>query len=210
MTLHNHLVLFARAPRLGTGKRRLARDAGDITAWRFHWLNTRRMLHRLSGDPRWTLWLAVTPDSAAPGAESGEGTTARSLGLWDAPVRVIPQGGGNLGARLDRAMHRLPRGPVAVIGADVPDIERRHIAEAFRRLGDHDSVIGPADDGGYWLIGLRRRPVLRTPFAKVRWGGPQARADTLANLRAQSASVAFLETLSDVDTIEDLRSHHWR
>ncbi len=207
--LRNNLVLFARAPRLGTGKRRLARDTGDLTAWRFHWLTTRRLLRRLSGDPRWTVWLAVTPDSAARGASSGRGGSA-GLGLWDAPVRVIPQGRGDLGQRMGRVMHSLPRGPVVIIGADVPDIQPRHAAEAFHRLRGHDAVIGPADDGGYWLVGLRRRPVVRTPFSGVRWGGPDARSDTLANLRTQGASVAFLETLSDVDTADDLRSHHWR
>jgi rSAM/selenodomain-associated transferase 1 len=200
MTLENHLVLFAREPRLGRGKRRLARDVGDVTAWRFHWLTTGRLLQRLAGDPRWTTYLAVTPDRA----------TMRGRGLWRTPARLVPQGTGDLGARMGRMMHVMPPGPVVIVGADIPDVRPRHVAQAFRLLGRHDAVLGPADDGGYWLVGLRRRPSVRPPFAGVRWGGPQARADTLANLERLGMSVGFLETLSDVDTGADLRPHHWR
>jgi glycosyltransferase A (GT-A) superfamily protein (DUF2064 family) len=62
-------------------------------------------------------------------------------------------------------------------------------------------VFGPADDGGYWLIGLSRRPRLLRPFAGVRWSTPHALADTLANLRGRP--VALLPALSDVDTPAD-------
>lgn len=200
MTLQHHVVLFARAPRLGRGKRRLAREVGDVRAWRFHRLNTGRVLRRLAGDRRWTTWLAVTPDRAA----------LDRRGLWDLPVRVIPQGAGDLGRRMARPMHRLPPGPVVIVGADIPDIQPRHLAQAFRLLGRHDAVIGPADDGGYWLIGLRRRPCVRPPFAGVRWGSAHALDDTLANLARQGDSVGFLEVLGDVDTAADLRPHHFR
>jgi glycosyltransferase A (GT-A) superfamily protein (DUF2064 family) len=67
-------------------------------------------------------------------------------------------------------------------------------------------VIGPATDGGYWLIGARRRPCLRLPFAGVRWGGPHARADTLAALGG--LRVAELGELSDIDSGADLA--RWR
>ena len=205
MSLRPQLVIFARAPALGQGKRRLAREAGDLTALRFHRLNVARLLRRLAGDPRWRTWLAVTPDRAVQ----------RPAALWPGPATVIPQGGGDLGTRLARAMAQRPPGPVVpgpvvVIGSDVPDIRARHIAAAFRALGRHDAVLGPADDGGYWLVGLRRRPRFRPPFTGVRWGGPQALADTLANLRRQGQSVALLETLPDVDTAADLRPDLWR
>jgi len=187
-----HVVVFARAPRLGAVKRRLARDVGALAAWRFHKLNTGGLLRRLAGDPRWTCWLAVTPDRAA----------AAGQGLWPAACRRFAQGPGDLGARMGRVFRELPPGPVVIVGSDIPGIGAPHVAEAFRRLGDHDWVLGPAADGGYWLIGARRRPVLRLPFQGVRWGGPHARADTLANLTGQR--VALLGELDDVDTGADL------
>ena len=187
-----HLVIFARAPRLGTVKRRLARDIGAVGAWRFHRDSTAALLRRLARDPRWRCWLAVTPDRAA---------LARR-GLWPGPQRLAAQGPGDLGARMGRAFHSLPPGPAVIVGADNPGIRARHVAEAFRRLGRHDWVIGPADDGGYWLIGARRRPALRLPFAGVAWGGDRVLARTLANLERQK--VALLEDLIDVDTGADL------
>ena len=99
-------------------------------------------------------------------------------------------------------MAALPPGPVVIVGADIPDLTAAHVAAAFRRLGDHDWVIGPAEDGGYWLIGARRRPHLRLPFEGVRWGGAHALADTLAGLG--QARVAELEVLRDVDRGADL------
>ena len=190
--ISRHLVVFARAPRLGRVKRRLARDLGPLAAWRFHRLATGALLRRLAGDPRWTTWLAVTPDRAA---RSGRG-------LWPAPCRRLAQGPGDLGRRMGGVIARLPPGPVVIVGTDIPGITARHVAAAFACLGARDWVLGPASDGGYWLIGARRRPVLRLPFAAVRWGGPHARADTLANLRGQR--VALLEELDDIDTAADL------
>jgi glycosyltransferase A (GT-A) superfamily protein (DUF2064 family) len=150
------------------------------------------LLRRLGADPRWTTWLAVTPDRAA----------ATGRGLWPGAYRLIPQGPGDLGRRMGRALEQLPPGPAVIVGADITGIRPRHLAQAFRLLGQNDWVVGPAEDGGYWLIGARRRPVLRLPFDRVRWGSSHALADTLANLAGQS--IGFLETLADVDSGRDL------
>lgn len=187
-----HLVVFARAPRLGAVKRRLARDVGALAAWRFHRLTTARLLRSMARDPRWTCWLAVTPDRAAVGG-----------GLWPETCSRLRQGSGDLGRRMGRILAGMPPGPVVIVGSDIPAVEPRHVAAAFRRLGGHDWVLGPASDGGYWLIGASRRPALRLPFHGVRWGGPHALADTLANLGR--ARIALLEELEDVDTGDDLR-----
>ena len=191
-----HLVVFARAPRLGTVKRRLAREVGQVAAWRFHRLATAGVLRRLAADTRWTTWLAVTPDrwSVYPKSLWPEALQSR--------VRIVPQGGGDLGARMGRAFENLPPGPAVIVGTDIPDITPGHVWTAFRALGSADAVVGPADDGGYWLIGLARRRAVRPPFAGVRWGGEHALADTLANLAGRR--VARLERLADVDTADDL------
>ena len=193
--LSRHLVIFARAPRLGTVKRRLARDIGALAALRFHRQTTAALLRRLGKDPRWLCWLAVTPDAWA----------GRPGGLWPGsrPTGVLAQGGGDLGLRMGRVLVGLPPGPVVIVGSDIPDIRARHVAEAFGALGDHDWVLGPAGDGGYWLIGARRRPHLRLPFAGVAWGSDQALEGTLKGLG--NAKVRLLETLADVDSAEDLR-----
>ncbi len=102
----------------------------------------------------------------------------------------------------------LPPGPVVIVGADIPGIERRHIAAAFAALGRHDTVLGPAEDGGYWLVGMRRRPRVAEIFDGVRWSSEQAMADTLENIRKRKMSVAMLESLADIDEGKDLA--RWR
>ena len=77
-----------------------------------------------------------------------------------------------------------------------------HVADAFASLGRNDWVFGPASDGGYWLVGARRRPVLTDPFAKVRWSTDKALADTLAGLHG--ARIGFVAQLDDVDEAADL------
>ena len=101
-------------------------------------------------------------------------------------------------------MEGMAPGPVVIIGTDMPGIRAGHIRDAFRLLGRHDAVFGPATDGGYWLVGLRRRPRVPRIFQAVRWSSPHALADTLANLRG--LSVARVAILSDVDTAEDFAS----
>lgn len=193
MSPQGHLVVMARAPRLGAVKRRLARDLGDLAAWRFYRMTAGRLLRELSADPRWQTWLALTPDRAA----------RVRRGPWPGRHALIAQGPGNLGARMGRLLRELPPGPVVIVGSDIPDLRPVHVAQAFRLLGRHDWVFGPAGDGGYWLIGARRRRAPpRETFAKVRWSSAHALADTCANLKG--ARIGFLEELADVDTGDDL------
>lgn len=186
MTAQNHLVVFAKAPRLGTVKSRLAAGIGQVEAWAFYRRNLEAVLRRLEGRGLWRGWLAITPDEAAVPER------------WPSGWTVVPQGAGDLGARLDVPMRRLPPGPVVIVGTDIPDIRRGHIDKAFRALGSHDAVFGPAADGGYWLAGLRRRPNVPRLFDGVRWSSRHALADTMANLPA-GKTVQLLETLEDVD-----------
>jgi len=182
-----HLVLFARAPQLGVGKRRLARDIGAVRALRFERLMLARLLRRLGHDRRWRLRLAVTPDRAR-----------HRKRLWPRGLPVLEQGGGHLGQRMRRALAACPPGPAVLIGTDIPALGPEHIVEAFRLLGKHDLVFGPAADGGFWLVGARRSPRLPRLFGRVRWSSRHALADALASL-PRNLSVGFAAPLEDVD-----------
>ncbi len=182
------LAIMVKAPVAGRSKTRLGREIGMVpAAW---W--TRHQLSRLArslADPRWTTVLAVAPDAA----------------VFHAGLPALPriaQGQGDLGDRMARVFRRFP-GPVLIVGADIPGITRRHVAAGFAALGSHDAVLGPAPDGGYWAIGLKRgRRLPSGLFDGVRWSSADARADTLATLKRQR--VAFLAWLHDVDTAADL------
>ena len=171
------LIIFARAPRLGGGKSRLAREIGAVAALHFERLMLARALRRFGRDRRWRPVLAITPDREA----------------WR--LGAMPQGKGDLGARMCRAMASCQPGPVMLIGTDIPGLTALHIAEAFALLGRHDMVFGPAKDGGFWLVGARHR---MPGFGAVRWSTRHALDDVLANL-SRSMSVGFAATLDDID-----------
>jgi rSAM/selenodomain-associated transferase 1 len=187
----HHVFVMLKEPRPGRVKTRLGREIGMVdAAWWFRHQSA-AMLRQIE-DPRWQTVLAVSPDRA--------GMASR---VWPPRFSRRPQGPGDLGARMERLLRFAPPGPAVIVGADIPDIRRRHIAEAFRLLGRHDAVIGPALDGGYWLIGLKRTAGLPKAFlANVRWSTAHALNDTLAAVGR--GRVAFLDCLADVDEARDL------
>jgi uncharacterized protein len=191
--MHRHLVLFVRAPLLGRGKRRLAQDIGDVATVRFERLMLALLLRRLAADRRWWLHIAVTPDKAR-----------RHARHWRRGVDVTGQGDGDLGVRMRRALAACPPGPVVLVGGDIPALSAHHVAAAFRVLGGRDLVFGPAEDGGFWLVGARRSPCVPPLFERVRWSSPHALADTLAEL-PRRVTVGFVDGLEDVDDGEAYR-----
>ncbi|MBB4658617.1 TIGR04282 family arsenosugar biosynthesis glycosyltransferase [Parvularcula dongshanensis] len=192
MSVTPQLVLFAKPPLAGRVKTRLAKDVGSAFATSFYRQATARLLRRLA-DPRWrTVLCADAPPGVGPAC-------------WPPGVRRIAQGGGNLGDRMRRALRRLPPGPVVILGTDAPQVTRADVAAAFAALRGADLVVGPAEDGGYWLIGASRRRPLPGLFEGVRWSTKHALGDTLASLPGD-ARVAHLRTLRDVDDGEDLKA----
>nr|WP_039018895.1 TIGR04282 family arsenosugar biosynthesis glycosyltransferase [Halocynthiibacter namhaensis] len=191
--MRQRVVVMLKEPRPGRVKTRLGRDIGMTrSAWWFRHQST-SLLRRLR-DPRWDITLAVAPDH--------EGLQSR---VWPMDLRRVPQGRGDLGARMGVQFRMPTKGSICVIGADIPGINRHRIAQAFKALGDHDAVFGPADDGGYWLIGLKRtRPVPPKLFSDVRWSTQYALCDTIKTL--PNHRVAKVQTLRDVDTVTDLRA----
>ncbi len=185
------LVVMLKEPRPGRVKTRLGAEIGHVAACWWFRHQVRSLLRRID-DPRWQVVLAVSPDRACASR------------LLPRGFLRIPQGGGDLGARMVRAMRAAPPGPVCVIGADVPGITRAAIWRAFRALGSAEAVFGPADDGGYWLVGLAQSSRLMAGLlADVRWSTPDALAESVASLNGRT--VAYVDQLADVDRAADLR-----
>lgn len=186
------LVIMVKEPRPGRVKTRLGRDIGMVgAAWWFRH-QTRALIRKLR-DPRWQIVLAVSPDA--------EGLASR---IWPVDLPRAPQGSGDLGDRMRRMLRGMPKGPVCLIGADIPGISRAHIARAFGALRRTQMVFGPAPDGGYWLVGAQRYGALPAGlFHDVRWSTEHALADTLASI--PNCRVTLLDQLRDVDTVADLK-----
>jgi uncharacterized protein len=185
------LVIMAKVPVAGRVKTRLAREIGVVRATMFYRAALRNVVARLAGQPFWRTVVIVDPDS---------GMASRML-----PTGVVRagQGRGDLGARMQRPMRHLPPGPVCLVGTDVPDISVADVRRAFRQLGGHDAVFGPAADGGFWLVGLKRLPRVVDPYrGRVRWSHPDTLERTLANLAGHR--VGFTTRHHDVDSAADL------
>lgn len=188
------LIIFLKAPVAGRVKTRLGREIGmGRAAALFRIMTQRTITEAMRG--KWRVMLAVDPAGAVTGFEN----------IWPSQLMRVPQGSGDLGARMSRAIKNAPPGPVVIIGADAPGMRARHLREAFDALRGADAVFGPAVDGGYWLIGLawrRRAPDL---FNGVRWSTKHALKDTLKTL-PKNFDVRLLEAMHDIDEVADLDS----
>lgn len=185
------LVVMVKEPRAGRVKTRLAREIGAVAATQFYRHAAAAVIGRLSHAGGFETWLSVAPDTAVRGR------------AWNLHVPRRRQGNGDLGQRMQRIMEWPGRGPVIIVGTDIPAIEPAHIRDAFRRLAGSDAVLGPTPDGGYWLVGLRRTPRILKPFGAVRWSSEHAFADTVENLAG--ARMARAATLTDVDDAAEWR-----
>lgn len=215
---------MAKAPVCGAVKSRLAKEIGLVKAVALYRCLTARLLRETVHDPRFRTVLAITPDPClhAPFAAwttlrgkqrsvrrasvsaSGEiAWTCRNPRL--AGVHRLPQGLGDIGERMQRTFDRCEKGPLIIIGTDIPFVSAETIADAFRRLASADVIFGPAEDGGYWLVGFRRLLAHPRPFRKVRWSSAQALLDTQKNL--SGCRVGFARTLYDVDNAQDYRRY---
>jgi len=133
------------------------------------------------------------------------GTTAQMEAWIGSRFQLVPQAGGDLGDRLIAAFKQgftSGLSKIIIIGSDCPSLEKEKISEAIALLDTHDAVIGPATDGGYYLIGLnQQRPFL---FENIPWSTQQVLEKTKAIATHHRLSVALLDTLSDIDMPEDL------
>jgi hypothetical protein len=185
--------MMVKVPIAGRVKTRLTRSIGIGPATAFYRHATFGLAMRLASPRRWSLVLAVAPDAQMRSPALPFGT------------RRMRQGTGDLGQRLQHVFDDVPGGPVIVIGSDVPGISQVDIAEAFRVLEGHEAVIGPSPDGGYWLIGLRRRPRRLKPFRNIRWSTHEARSGTLRNFAG--SRVGSVREMSDIDNGDDWRAY---
>ena len=188
------LLVFARAPRPGEVKSRLARTLGDGRAASLYRRMGRLVIDQVAGAPA-TVTVCFTPDGAEQ--EVREWLDAGAACYW-------PQGPGDLGARMSRMMKRAfeVSDRAIVIGTDAPAVDRTTIRRALHALDSADVVVGPSRDGGYYLLGLRRpRPEL---FAGIRWSTGSVLTETLDRAVAAGLSVTLLEVESDIDTAADL------
>jgi len=192
------LVVMARYPEVGATKTRLARMIGVEGAVHLYRAFLTDLARKFAGQPYDLHW-AYTPNGVDYSAFMA--TLAPSLAQY---MRFFPQDGPELGARLHHAFRwTYERGyqRTIVIGSDSPHIGRDIVARAWEALDEADVVLGPADDGGYYLIAMHRP---HDVFRGIPMSTSQVMQMTVALAQRQGLSVCTLETLFDVDELPDL------
>lgn len=180
------IALFAKYPRAGEAKTRLAPLLGDAGAAEVH----RKLVERT---------LATMRASGLPFAVYFAGAPKEDFAAWlGEDVPLIAQGEGDLGARLARVP-----APAILLGADIPDLQIGHLTAAAEALPEVPVVIGPASDGGYYLLGFSEEmPFL---WRDMPWGTETVLMQTEERLQEQGVSYRLLGELDDCDRPEDLQ-----
>lgn len=196
-TVRRLLGIFAKWPQPGLVKTRLARDIGAEYAARLAEAFLRDTVERFAGlgDER---WLCYAPSESAARVWF-QGIVQNGYKLW-------PQPPGDLGQRLEAffaAARQTGANCLIVLGADSPTLPTEFVSEAFDKLESHPAVLGPTDDGGYYLLGVRT--ALSGVLAGIRWSTPHAMQDTQSALTRAGLPPVFLPAWYDVDTLADLQ-----
>jgi len=190
------LGLFAKYWRPGAVKTRLAASLGAPIASQIYFGFLTTLMCRLqdAGDQRQVVY---TPQADRLAFERLVETM---------PWSLAPQSAGDLGTRLSHWFSTTagtdPDGMV-VIGSDSPNLPLDLVSEAFHRLSQHEIVIGPTEDGGYYLLGMRSFHA--SLFSGIEWSTDQVFAQTMQRIASLSAKCHVLRTWYDVDTLADLR-----
>ncbi len=195
--VYDVLVIFARAPEIGRVKTRLAAGMGDRRALEIY----RELAEGVVAAVRGTtaeIVVAYAPPTAADAMRAWLGSD----------LAYEPQVEGDLGERMAAAISsRLTAGAgrVVVIGADCPAVDAGVVARAFHALDDYDVVLGPAEDGGYYLVGTRSAHAAL--FRDIPWSSDRTLEVTLERIAQAALRCQLLDTLRDVDTAPDWRAY---
>lgn len=193
MNTKNCILIFTRNLKLGKVKTRLAKTIGDEKAleiYQFLVQKTKQISDQVQVKKRVYYDQSITEND-----------------FWNSEdYQKFLQKGTDLGSRMYQAFLQAFQSDfekVIIIGSDLYDLTPKIISEAFQELDKSDVVIGPAEDGGYYLLGMK---VLHPPiFKNKNWGTDSVRKETLADLKEKK--VFLLEELNDVDIFEDIQDH---
>jgi uncharacterized protein len=194
--VNNILGVFAKYPEPGKVKTRLARDIGSTGAMRVYKTIAEMVLRRTAPDKGDYGRIVFYSPSAMKGR----------FEEWLPGERLLPQRGRDIGEKMKNALMDLftfGARKAAVVGVDLPDLDRDIIKRSFLELDSADIVIGPALDGGYYLIGMKM--LFPELFRGIPWSSDKVFEETIETIHKLGLNYSVIGPLSDVDTVEDLR-----
>jgi rSAM/selenodomain-associated transferase 1 len=191
------ILLFVKYPEKGMVKLRLAADLHEehvVQLYRCFVHDTLETVKRIDTD----LFICFTPVDTLP----------RFQGWLGSHLRFLPQNGNDLGERMRHCFATVfAHGyhHAILMGSDSPDLPEDYVTKGFSLLKTNDVVLGPATDGGYYLIGLSNTTGTQNLFEDLPWGTSTVLQETLGKIRLMNHTVGLLPDWSDVDTITDLK-----
>jgi len=192
-TSKNALIIFARNPELGKCKTRLAKVIGNEAAleiYKYLLNHTAEISKNIKADK----FVFYSDD-------------IKKEDLWNKDIfRKKLQYGTDLGARMENAfteLFQLNYEKVIIIGSDLLDLNTKHVNDAFELLENNELVIGPAKDGGYYLLGMKTLHL--NVFKNKDWGTSTVFKETIKDI--QNSNYALMEELNDIDTFEDIKPY---
>ncbi len=190
----NALIIIAKYPEKDTVKTRLKGLMPDDQRLELYVSLLNNTVKKLGAITGIDTLIAFAPDRAR------EYFTQFNVGL-------IPLHKGDLGIRMLEAFTAVFKSgyqKAALVGADIPDLSKSIILNAFDILSVNDLVYGPAEDGGYYLVGMRE--LIKEVFESIPWSSDQTLKKSIEQAKRFNHSIGFTKTLSDIDTIDDVRN----
>ncbi|MGB9716346.1 MAG: TIGR04282 family arsenosugar biosynthesis glycosyltransferase [Thermodesulfovibrionales bacterium] len=207
MKLESAIGIFFRVPHFGKVKKRLANDTGKHFALKAYKSMLKETFENVSGLKGIDIYGFYDGELSSENCLLNSDNA--SIDPFKKGVPLIPQKGNNLGERMYNAIQLLLNTgyqKVSLIGADSPDLPVSFIDMAFRKLDLYDLVIGPTEDGGYYLIGMKKP--LDEIFKSIQWGQDTVLKDTISNALNLGISYFLLPEWYDIDEIDNLK--RWR
>lgn len=200
ITSDNNLIIFLKYPEKGKVKTRLAKDIGNEKALLIYKKLVSKLLNQIDSN-NYDISIYFYP-------ESKKNEVKKWINLPE--IKHLAQSGDDLGIRMLNAFKdsiSLKYAKTVIIGTDCLEINNNIISKSFYLLDDSDLVLGPATDGGYYLIGLKA--VVETIFQDIHWSTEKVLKQTINKAKEIKLSYKFLDFLSDIDTLEDLNNYKY-
>ena len=202
------LIIMAKWPRFGSCKTRLSKDIGKNNALR---IQKKMLNHTLSVSN----YLKEQQIAEISIAITGIGLNSSKRWCKDLGINNFYfQGQGCLGEKMKRQLFKSRRDSrnfkeknIIFIGTDLPNLSHMDIVKAISKLEKKDVILGPSNDGGYWLIAFSQRFISKNnylPFINIKWSSNDVLKKTIDNLNQQKVTIDFLNTKVDIDTIHDI------
>ena len=182
-----NLIIFVRRPEISLGKTRLKKRIGKILGANFYYYNLIQTIKRLNADKRINITICTTPDS--------------SIRNWPKNIfKTLPriaQGSGDIGKKMWKILSDNSSKKI-IIGSDIPNITSKIIIKAWKKLYSSQIVLGPSEDGGFWLIGLSQNHKIKKLFYNINWSRSDTLAQVINNINS-SVNISYVDTLMDID-----------